>query len=50
MACEEEQCGFRQGRGCMGQGLLYLANGKDVFWALMDLVKAYDMIYRHGMW
>ena len=28
----------------------YLANGKDVFWAFMDLEKAYDMINRHGMW
>ena len=24
----------------------YLANGKDVFWAFMDLEKAYDMIDR----
>ena len=28
----------------------YLANGKDVFWVLMDLEKAYDTIDRHGMW
>ena len=28
----------------------YLANGKDVFWAIMDLEKAYDTIDRHGMW
>ena len=28
----------------------YLANGKDVFWAFMDLAKAYDTIDRHGMW
>ena len=28
----------------------YLANGKDVFWAFMDLEKAYDTVYRHGMW
>ena len=28
----------------------YLANGQDVFWAFMDLEKAYDTIYRHGMW
>ena len=27
-----------------------LANGKDVFWAFMDLEKAYDTINRHGMW
>ena len=24
--------------------------GKDVFWAFMDLEKAYDTIDRHGMW
>ena len=24
--------------------------GKDVFWAFMDLAKAYDTIDRHGMW
>ena len=28
----------------------YLANGKDVFWAFMDLENAYDTINRHGMW
>ena len=28
----------------------YLANGKDVFWAFMDLEKAYYTIDRHGMW
>ena len=44
-AIGEEQCGFRQGRGCK-----YLADGKDVFWAFMDLEKAYDTIDRHGMW
>ena len=27
-----------------------LANVKDVFWALMDLEKAYDTIDRHRMW
>ena len=52
----EEQCGFMQGRGCMDQVFAvrqvcekYLANGKDVFCAFMDLEKAYT-IYRHGMW
>ena len=29
---------------------LSLANGKYVFWACMDLEKAYDTIDRHGMW
>ena len=28
----------------------YLANGKDVFWAFMDLEKASDTIDRLGMW
>ena len=28
----------------------YLANGKDAFWAFIDLEKAYDTIDRHGMW
>ena len=41
----EEQCGFRQGRGCMDKIFfsirqvceMYLVNEKDAFWALMDL-------------
>ena len=56
-AIGEERCGFRQGRGWMDQLFAvrqvcekYLANGKDVFWALMDLEKAYDTIDRHGVW
>ena len=56
-AIGEEQCGFRQGTGCMDQIFAvrqvcekYLANGKDVFWAFMDLEKAYYTIDRHGMW
>ena len=28
----------------------YLANGKDVFYAFIDLEEAYDTINRHGMW
>ena len=50
-AIGEEQCGFMQGRGCMDKVSAvrqvcekYLANGKDVFWAFMDLEKAYDTI------
>ena len=55
-AIGEEQCGFRHGRGCMDQVFAerhvcekYLANGKDVFWAFMDLEYSYDTIERHGM-
>ena len=51
MAIGEEQCGFRQGRGCMDQVVdvrqvceKYLENWKDVFLACMDLEKAYDTI------
>ena len=53
----QERCGFGQGRGCMDQVFAvrqvcekYLANGKDVFRAFMDLEKAYDTIDRHSMW
>ena len=28
----------------------YVANGKDVFWAFVDLEKAYDTIDRHCVW
>ena len=28
----------------------YLANGKDVFWAFMNLEKACDTIDRHDVW
>ena len=28
----------------------YLANGKDVFWAFMDLEKGDDTVDRQGMW
>ena len=51
----EMEC--RQGRGCMDQVFAvrqvcekYLAIGKDVFLAFMDLEKGYDMIHRHGKW
>ena len=56
-AIGEEHCGFGQGRGCMDQVFAvrqvfekYQANGKDIFWAFMDLEKASDTIDRHGMW
>ena len=53
----DEHGGFRRGRGCVDQILAvrqvcekYLAKGKDVFWAFMDLEKAYDRIDREGLW
>ena len=56
-AIGEEQCGFRQGRGCIDQVFavshvceMYLANGKDVFLEFMDLEKAFKTIDRHGIW
>ena len=52
-----KSCGFRKDRGCMDQVFAltqmcdwYLANWKDVFWAFMDLGRAYDTIDRLGMW
>ena len=43
-AIGEDQCRFRQGRGCMNQVFAvrqicekYHTNGKDVFWVFMDL-------------
>ena len=57
-AIEKEQCGIRQGRGCMDQVFAvrkvcekYLANGKDVFYAFMGLEKAYDIVTGyHCLW
>jgi len=53
----EEQSGFRKGRGCVDQVFAvrqvcekYLAKGKDVFWAFMDLEKAYDRVDREALW
>ena len=55
-AIEYEQCGFWLGRGCMDQVFAvrqvcekYQANGKDVFWAFVDLENTYDTIDLHGM-
>ncbi len=56
MICDE-QGGFRRGRGCMGQIFVvrqvcekYLTKCKDVYWAFMDLEKAYDRIDREALW
>ncbi len=53
----EEQSGFRKGRGCMDQVFMvrqvcekYLRKGKEVFWAFMDLEKAYDRADRDALW
>ena len=53
----EEQAGFRKGRGCVDQISAvrqlcekFLAKGKEVFLAFMDLEKAYDRIDREGLW
>ena len=52
----EEKIGFWQVRICMDQVFAirqfcekYVANGKGVFWAFMDLEKVHDTIDRHGM-
>ncbi|XP_076031278.1 uncharacterized protein LOC143019503 [Oratosquilla oratoria] len=53
----EEQCGFRTGRGCVDQIFVVrqicekaIGKGKDVFWAFMDLEKAYDRVDRKALW
>ena len=35
---------------CDASVLKHLANGKDVFWAFVDLEKTDDTVDRHGMW
>ena len=53
----EVQGGFRKGRGCTDQtfivrqiGEKYIAKGKDVYFAFLDLEKAYDRVDREAMW
>ena len=53
----EVQGGFRRGRGCMDQVFIvrqicekYLAKGKNVYFAFMDLEKAYDRVDRDALW
>ena len=38
----EVQGGFRRGRECTDQIFKYLGKGKDVYFAFLDLEKAYD--------
>ena len=53
----EVQGGFRRGRGCTDQTFTvrqlcekYIAKGKDVYFAFLDLEKAYDRVDREAMW
>ena len=54
---DEVQCGFRRGRGCIDQIFIvrqicekYLAKNKDVYFAFLDLEKAYDRVDRDALW
>ena len=56
-AIGEEQGGFRKGRGCVDQIFVlrqmcekFLAKGKEVYVAFMDLEKAYDRVDRRALW
>ena len=48
----EVQGGFRRGRGCADQTFIekYMAKDKDVYFAFLDLEKAYDRVDREAMW
>ncbi|WP_435316529.1 reverse transcriptase domain-containing protein, partial [Klebsiella pneumoniae] len=53
----EVQGGFLKGRGCTDQVFVvrqvcekYLSKGKDVYFAFMDLEKAYDRVDRNALW
>ena len=53
----EVQSGFRRGRGCTDQIFTvrqicekYLGKGEDVYFAFLDLEKAYDRVDRDAMW
>ena len=56
-AIMDVQGGFRRGRGCVDQVFVvrqvcekYLAKGKKVYFAFMDLEKAYDKVDRGALW
>ena len=49
--------GFRSGRGCVDQLFMvrqlcekFLAKGNHLFFAFMDLEKAYDRVDRDALW
>ena len=53
----EVQSGFRRGRGCTDQIFIvrqtcekYLGKGKDVYFAFLNLEKAYDTVDRDAVW
>ena len=53
----EEQGGFRRGRGCVDQLFVlrqlnekFMEMGKKLYWAFMDLEKAYDRVNRDVLW
>ena len=53
----EVQGGFRRSRGCTDQIFIVrqicekcLGKGKDVYFAFLDLEKAYDRVDRDAMW
>ena len=53
----EIQGGFRRGRGCTDQTFVvrqicekYVKKGKDVYFAFLNLEKAYDRVDREAMW
>ena len=52
----EVQSGFRRGRGCTDQIFIvrqickkYLGKGKDIYFAFLDLEKAYDRVDRDAI-
>ena len=53
----EVQGGFRRGRGCTDQIFIvrqickkYLGKGEDMYFAFLDLEKAYDRVDRDAVW
>ena len=52
----KEQCGFKSGRGCVKLLFVvrqlcenFLAKGKDLLWAFMNLEKVYDRVDRDAL-